>query len=757
MPTIHFDGCRTEPLGSYLKALGVLRLVGEQLDPDAAGWWAGDRFCLDTSVSPDELTEFFLARYEPTPIVTPWNGGSGFGMKDPRTSPAAVQNLAYVEESSCSRLAPYREAISAARRLVEGNDWHWAAAAKNAKEAKARLVSLCRAWLPDSSVAWIDAAVVLTDDGPQYPPLLGTGGNLGRLELSKNFLARLAEVIPADDNEPHGAEAVKAAGWLRASLHDESSPALVGAPIGQFDPGHAGGANSGPFGDAGPLVNPWDFVLLFEGALLFASGSARRMGGGVSGRSAMPFMVRSTAVGYPTGTAEEGSKGEMWAPLWNRPAGIGEVSRLIAEGRSAWNGSQSRTGLDFVRAAGSLGVDRGIDSFVRHCFVERHGQNMLAVSAGRIDVEQRPGVPVLARIDSWVRRIAWAKNKPGSVEAALREVERAQFAVATERGSRGSAEAPLQRVLVGLSRLESAVALSTELRDEKARSPLTGLSAAEWVPLLDDGSAELHLAVAIASQRDVHRPGAARGSAESNRPACYLRPVRLDQSGRRLEWSRQAPRVTGLGVRPVNAVLADFLIRRTIDAASFPAGAGSETGQIGVQPSFTAAVTATLADTGLLARGAIDRDRFSDLLRACLLLDFRNPGRATWYLLDGPVASTHPAHALLAPFFHGHPLLIDGTDIHLRPDPSWPRLLATGTRSALESVIGDALRRLRIARLDPAPSTAAAMSAGIDPLWLGAALLTPLDRSSVRRLLQQTLGLASGISDSQTPATHIEE
>ena len=38
------DGCAPAPLAHYLKALGILRLVAEQADRDARGWWDGDRF-----------------------------------------------------------------------------------------------------------------------------------------------------------------------------------------------------------------------------------------------------------------------------------------------------------------------------------------------------------------------------------------------------------------------------------------------------------------------------------------------------------------------------------------------------------------------------------------------------------------------------------------------------------------------------------------------------------------------------------------
>ncbi len=60
MPEIQLPGCMTEPLGSYLKALGVLRLVAEQADPSAAGWWAGDTFMLRSRFDLEELEQFFL-------------------------------------------------------------------------------------------------------------------------------------------------------------------------------------------------------------------------------------------------------------------------------------------------------------------------------------------------------------------------------------------------------------------------------------------------------------------------------------------------------------------------------------------------------------------------------------------------------------------------------------------------------------------------------------------------------------------------
>ena len=45
----HLTGCSPTPLAHYLKGLGVLRLVAEQKDPAARGWWRDEAFHLATT------------------------------------------------------------------------------------------------------------------------------------------------------------------------------------------------------------------------------------------------------------------------------------------------------------------------------------------------------------------------------------------------------------------------------------------------------------------------------------------------------------------------------------------------------------------------------------------------------------------------------------------------------------------------------------------------------------------------------------
>src|SRR5262245_36046029 len=90
MPELRLDGCNPQPLMSYLKALGVLRLVAEQADNCACGAWRDGAFVLESKFNPNGLVRFFLDQYRPTPIIAPWAGGSGFFGSDNREAIDAI-------------------------------------------------------------------------------------------------------------------------------------------------------------------------------------------------------------------------------------------------------------------------------------------------------------------------------------------------------------------------------------------------------------------------------------------------------------------------------------------------------------------------------------------------------------------------------------------------------------------------------------------------------------------------------------------
>jgi CRISPR-associated protein Csx17 len=721
-------GCRPEPLGSYLKALGLLRLVGEQADPAAAGAWGAGTFTLTTRLDRDDLLDFLLDEYAPTPLVSPWNGGSGFYPGDKK----AREEIALIEASALPRLRDYLTTLAVARELVaEAQADGWEPKDPRHKE---RFVQRCRARFPDRAVAWLDAAVVLTGSGLTFPTLLGgSGGNLGRLDLSANFLARLADVLCLRPGRGGPTRATSRA-WLAAALF-RTPAAAVKASIGQFDPVAASGPTSSAFGAADALVNPWDVVLLLEGSLLFAGAAARRLGMAAPGTAAMPFMVASTPIGYPSSAPGENAKGEVWAPLWSRSATPAEVARLIGEGRSTWNRQQAGSGLDFARAAAGLGVDRGIDAFARHALVERHGQSMLAVPVGRFAVTARPQVPVLGQLDRWLDRVRSTRDLPAAVASALRGVESAMFAVA----QRGGGDR-LARVLVAAADLEAGIARSGRLR--ATLLPVQGLAARDWLPqvLGDRPGPEATLAAALASLRDL----------DGTDLRSLLRPVARSGGGgaRRLTFTVAPAPVLGLGRRPVVEVLADALVLRTRQAeerATRREGDGPEQeASVGVVAGHDRGDPASAGAVAALLRGGVDEVVLARLLAGMLLLSWPPDGPDEPLGARGEAVAAHlasPAYALLAPFFQRRAITPGpGRDLFRpRVQPAWPARLRAGR---VRDVVDEAHRRMRIGGHRPAvraPTPGAGAIAGLHDAVpgarLAAALLVPIPPADARALL----------------------
>jgi CRISPR-associated protein Csx17 len=138
----------------------VLRLVSEQVDREARGWWDGDTFTIESSLTEEELVRFFLERYTPTPIVGPWNGGSGFYPKDNKEGVNAIAGTTY------SRFAPYRTVLAICAALPEVQAGK--ADAKTEDDRRTTILLSCRNELPDSAVEWLDAAVGIAADGSAH-------------------------------------------------------------------------------------------------------------------------------------------------------------------------------------------------------------------------------------------------------------------------------------------------------------------------------------------------------------------------------------------------------------------------------------------------------------------------------------------------------------------------------------------------------------------------------------------------------------
>ena len=490
MPALTLSGCAPVPLAHYLKALGILRIVSEQMDGTACGSWLNDQPSLRSSADAAALMEFFAHTYRPTPVLAPWNGGSGFFPKDNDRA------LTGIEKGSAPRLEPYRVGIAAARQELN----RLVLKAKPDGETKTLLLQSCRNAFPEDALGWLDAVFVLGQDGAKFPPLLGTGGNDGRLEFTNNFMQRVTEVMNPATGEP----TAESARWLRAALFGGAAPGLASkAPIGQFFPGAAGGANATSGFDAPSAVNPWDFILMMEGALLFAAASVKRLESADDGALVYPFCVRQAGVGYASaaGTDEAEARCEMWMPLWSEPTTLAELRAIFSEGRAQVRGRAARSGVDFAQAAVTLGVDRGIAAFQRYGFQVRNGLSYFATPLERIIVRRNARADLLADIEQWhdrLRQKAGPRANPGppaSVARALNQLERRMVELCRE-DSTGS----LQSLIAALGDTERALARSLKWTTGAYLRPLYGLKKG-WLDDANDNSPEFRLAQSVAAMR----------------------------------------------------------------------------------------------------------------------------------------------------------------------------------------------------------------------------------------------------------------
>jgi len=489
MNEIVLAGCTPTPLASYLKALGVLRLLSTEW-PDTLAAWQYDYLVIYTARDRESIERFFLRYYQPTPVMAPWNGGSGFYEKDNKAALEAIQN------STSERLSLYRECLGLAEQALGGID----RSSSPKDSAKIALLGKLRGLLPDAALDWLDAAVLLSGESAQYPPLLGTGGNDGRLDFTNNFMQRLGEVLSLTDDAP----SQESINWLNMALHGGSAPGLVKKAIGQFSPGQVGGPNATTGFEADSAINPWDFILMIEGALLFAATAVRRNTDDPIGVLSYPFTVR--AVGAGTGSLGEGdaasARGELWMPLWGAPATYPEIRALLSEGRVALGRKPARDALDFVRAVHRLGGYRGIDSFQRYGLLMRSGKAYLATPLARVEVTLNPTTEWLDELDQhdWLtrfRRFCQGENVARRFLILRRQLEDRLFDLA------GGATAPseIQALLILLGDIEDALAVSRKAQE--AVPPVPSLSD-RWVLAADDGTPAFRIACSLAGLRGTH-------------------------------------------------------------------------------------------------------------------------------------------------------------------------------------------------------------------------------------------------------------
>ncbi len=490
MKEITLEGCSAENLMGYLKALGIFRIVAGQKEPTIKARWKGQHFCLlsEEMSSPEELREFLLNKYKPSPIASPWNGGSGFYKSDI----SARKNIQTLLESSRERLSNYQAVIRKIHRIQEELE---ISEKKPDDNLKSLLISTLRARMPDDFIRWIDSAMALLSTRQDYLPLLGSGGNDGRMDFAKSFIDNL---LLADIHETPDATSQK---WLAASLFATPVNRLKKGPVGQFYPGRRGGANAISTGyERDSVVNPWDYLFNLEGTLMFSSAVTKKYLSEEG--SSFAFTIRHIPLGTTESVSGQDaqSRGEIWLPAWQRWAGIEEVTHLFQEGRAEVKQHLVTTTSDFARAVAGLQVDRGLESFYRFSFFERHGQSHLAVLQDHFKVPDREikHLDLFDELDIWLNRyrryLSGNKTASEQKKRLYQKIENLLYNYCKTEKNRY-----LTQLLIELGEAEQNLARSASKRDPNKIFPSPLSLSAAWAPACYDGSVEYRIALSIAS------------------------------------------------------------------------------------------------------------------------------------------------------------------------------------------------------------------------------------------------------------------
>lgn len=527
MPTITLHGCAPVPLAHYLKAIGILRLVSESEhgDPAATAYWEGNDFILSSRFDREALAQFFLNSYEPTPLMVPWSGGDYFAVNQdkPATSfektPTSSRVIEAILGTDSPRFESYRHALRATFTAMD------AASVKVKKDIegsggpqrrlKAEMLKSLRNLLPDGALAWMDAASVIEPDAVAFNAMLGGGGGSdGNSHFSDNFMQCLWMALPEFDTQRK--KPLKAIGdgavFDSPAAVSESLFGIQGAgtkipdlsPV-LFDSTRVGGPNQTTGFEAKAGSNPWDFILMLEGSVLFAGAIGRKLDDNREPSARFPFLFQASPVGLGSSYLGESSGRELWLPLWSQATSLGEVRALLAEGRVEKHGRMARRGTDAFVAAAQLGFDRGVTSFQRIGFFKGRigGDNYFtAIDQGRITPHRNQAVDLLRDTDDWIARLSSASISdkcPSSVASSVVALERRIADLAT--APQGESSSRLVAVLAALGATERALARSFKWASKEARlRPLHGLRA-EWLERANDGSPEFRLAQSVAATR----------------------------------------------------------------------------------------------------------------------------------------------------------------------------------------------------------------------------------------------------------------
>jgi CRISPR-associated protein Csx17 len=524
------------------------------------------------------------------------------------------------------------------------------------------------------------AHVVPNLAGRSFNPVLGRAGKIGQRDFAAGLARAVAALAPPSPSTPGKKETPqKTATRLKANAEktlteadrkrNELALLFSGGAIAWMEKDLNAACwfssanklyNNGQETFRDGLLSPWAMALACEGLAFLAGGASRRLAARARTVGAFPFVTKSAA---PTSSGEAGrDSAEFWAPLWDRPMAVPEVTALFRRGRAELRGRVALTPSAFATAILRRGVDAGVTEFRRFVlgrttaqdYVEPRFEGTFRLPAIN---DARPSSPLSATSATVVAT---------ALERVTALIEQPRFPRDRKIGQRwrvaglrGPIEAAALRVAAALDDPEAALAMLDAVvesldRVDRNRSfrearvswePLP----IEWLPSLfadDQPETEARLALALVSGFPLSRP-------------LTLYRFGVEWSYGRFEHVERAPARWVWGPGDLPRVLSVVLARRTLDWES------ARKEQRRDEDPVRVVMPATCLHISRWLDGAVDERLLAKWISRLALFDWRTVPHEVRALAqpspDRPGAEGALClFGLFQPLFDRHPLRVRG-------------------------------------------------------------------------------------------------
>ena len=381
LQALTFNGVHSGSLGGYLVGLGLLSACSKRW-PDIRGCWRNGYFILlHQNIEISTINDFLL---------------------------------------NCWVMPTYP--------VIEGKTPKPIWADKQKSDTKYKIsdnISKFRSECSLGEIQFLDSHIISIERNI-FNPIFGSGGNVGRRNFAKVGLEAKEMINEAE-------ESIKSL-WLDNTLFgiDTNLPELKATGTWFVHANRTYNSGQANIFREGKL-SPWSFLLALEGSLLFVGSVEKRLTNTARAYATFPFIA---SPGNPSNekSSRVRREGEFWAPLWETPATIIEISGLLHRGLARLGQKNASSPHEFGIAVLNHGVDAGVSGFAPFELRETTTSQVFeAIPKDIVHVQEndwnRTAAELILELAPWINRLPGERKKEkgflglrGPIEESIQRV-----------------------------------------------------------------------------------------------------------------------------------------------------------------------------------------------------------------------------------------------------------------------------------------------------------------------------------------------